>query len=174
MRGSEAFKLFIIRESNKKDDNKQLSPYKEEEWEKYDYNSVAANSELSSREIADFCNLRGQYEHFIKTVKRDFGLRKLPSGIFEADALRNKEGFLAYNAFRLFLIATNPNKSLKTIRSAIFSIAGHMVKHVDKISLKLFPEDDKFNLCSSLKKNVLIYKNIFLFCKYKNVRLRQP
>ena len=87
----------------------------------------------------------------IKSVKWDLSLRKLPSGSFDGNALWANIALLAYNITKLFSVITKINKSLKSLRYLLFSAVGAIVRHGNRKILKLFVNDDKYNLFLYLK-----------------------
>ena len=90
----------------------------------------------------------------IKELKNGFGMRKMPSGCFEANALFFGIGVLAYNLFVTAKLLWFPKKyrkkTIKTIRWLLFEIAGRVIKQANKLfalyQINTFIKDDKIFL----------------------------
>ncbi len=142
---TEAFRLIVTRKKKKYRDPSLFGEYY------YEYYGIATNSSLSKEKVFHFYNERGRCEYYIKSVKWDLSLRKLPSGSFNGNALWTNIALLAYNITKLFSVITKINKGLKSLRYLLFSAVGAIVKHGNRKILKLFVNDDKYNLFLYLK-----------------------
>jgi hypothetical protein len=121
----------------------------------YEYYTIATNSDLSKEKVFHFYNERGKCEYYIKSVKWDLSLRKLPCGTKEANALWVNTALIAYNVLKLFSVITGLNKSLKSLRYLIFNTVGRIVTHANKTYLKLFTGNKKYNLFLYLREKCL-------------------
>ena len=142
---TEAFRLIVTRKRKKYKDPSLFGEHY------YEYYGIATNSSLPKEEVFHFYNERGKCEYNIKSVKWDLSLRKLPSGSFEGNALWTNIALLAYNIIKLFSVITKINRSLKSLRYLLFSTVGSIVKHGNRKILKLFVDDNKYNLFLYLK-----------------------
>jgi len=121
----------------------------------YEYYAIATNSDLSKEEVFNFYNERGKCEYYIKSVKWDLSLRKLPCGSLEANALWVNISLIAYNVIKLFSVITGLNKNLKSLRYLIFNTVGRIITHANKTYLKLFCNNKKYNLFLYLREKCL-------------------
>ncbi len=145
MNNTQSFRLIVIRKP-KKDKQKSLYEYLD-----YDYYAIATNSTLTPQEVFNFYNERGKCEYYIKSVKWDLSLRKLPSGSFNGNALWVNIALMAYNFIKLFSTLTGLNRSLKTIRFLVFNVVGRVVNHSGKEYLKLYLKDKRFEFQMLIK-----------------------
>ncbi|RZD17834.1 MAG: IS1380 family transposase [Candidatus Acididesulfobacter diazotrophicus] len=146
---TEAFRLIVVRKQ------KEYSVPSLFGESFYEYHTIATNSDLSKEEVFHFYNERGKCEYYIKSVKWDLSLRKLPCGTEEANALWVNTALIAYNALKLFSVITGLNKSLKSLRYLIFNTVGRIVSHANKTYLKLFCNNKKYNLFLYLREKCL-------------------
>jgi hypothetical protein len=146
---TEAFRLIVTRKKKKYKDPSLFGEYY------YEYYGIATNSNLSKEEVFHFYNKRGQCEYYIKSIKWDLSLRKLPSGSFNGNALWSNIALLSYNVVKLFSVLTGINKSLKSLRYALISAVGSIVNHANRIVLKLHLDDFKFERFLSLRRIIV-------------------
>ena len=109
------------------------------------YYYIATNdNDLTPQEIVKLHRQRGETsENKIKELKNGFNMSYLPTSNFEANSFYFAIGTLAYNLFLLFkqLLDTNLQKhTIKTIRYKLYNIAGKVVSHARKITLKVNEE----------------------------------
>jgi hypothetical protein len=109
------------------------------------YYCIATNdNELSPKEIVKLHRQRGETsENKIKELKNGFNMSYLPTSNFEANAFYFAIGTLAYNLFLLFkqiLDKSLQKHTVKTIRYKLYNIAGKVVTHARKITLKVNEE----------------------------------
>ena len=147
---TEAFRLIVTRKKKKHKNPSLFGEYY------YEYYAIATNSDLTKERIFHFYNERGKCEYYIKSVKWDLSLRKLPSGSFDGNALWANIALLAYNITKLFSVITKINKGLKSLRYLLFSAVGAIVRHGNRKILKLFVNDDKYDLFLYLRDKCLI------------------
>ena len=146
---TEAFRLIVTRKKKRYKDPSLFGEYY------YEYYGIATNSNLSKEEVFHFYNKRGQCEYYIKSIKWDLSLRKLPSGSFNGNALWSNIALLSYNVVKLFSVLTGINKSLKSLRYALISAVGSIVNHANRIVLKLHLDDFKFERFLSLRRIIV-------------------
>ena len=142
---TQAFRLVVTRKKKRHKEPSLFGKYY------YEYYEIATNSDLPKEKVFHFYNERGKCEYYIKSVKWDLSLRKLPSGSFEGNALWVNIALLAYNIMKLFSVVTKINRSLKSLRYLLFSAVGSIVKHGNRKILKLFVDDNKYNIFLYLK-----------------------
>ena len=121
-------------------DPEVLEKYKDEM-----YYCIATNdNDLSAEEIVKLHRQRGETsENKIKELKNGFNMSYLPTSNFEANAFYFSIGTLAYNLFLLFkqiLDKTLQKHTVKTIRYKLYNIAGKVVMHARKVTLKVNEE----------------------------------
>lgn len=103
---------------------------------------IASNfsPEFSSEDILLWYNQRGEAsENRIKELKNDFGMERMPSGEFGANAMFFSIGALAYNLYVLFkmlvLGENHRRERVLTTRWRLFNTAGHVVYHARQVVL---------------------------------------
>jgi hypothetical protein len=74
------------------------------EGDEYDYFFFVTNTELSSEEVVDFCQKRGNCENYIKEAKYDMEVGRLLLKSFWSNEAIFQLMMLAYNLFLLFKI----------------------------------------------------------------------
>jgi len=109
------------------------------------YYCIATNdNDLSAEEIVKLHRQRGDTsENKIKELKNGFNMSYLPTSNFEANSFYFAIGTLAYNLFLLFkqILDKNLQKhTVKTIRYKLYNIAGKVVMHARKVTLKVNEE----------------------------------
>ncbi len=150
MENTESFRLAVTRKRKRYDDPNLFGECY------YEYYAIATNSDLSPNEVYNFYNLRGTCEYYIKTMKWDYSLRKLPTGAFNANAVWINLAGLVYNLMKLFSLITGINRSLKSLRFLLFNTVGRIVNHSGRLLLKLYMSKKGFrnykDILSSLQK----------------------
>lgn len=109
------------------------------------YQVIATNAEseeFSAEEVVRFYRRRGnESENRIKEFKNGFNLSYLPTGDFMANAFYFQIGALAYNTFILFkqevLQKGWQKHTVQTIRYKLYHIAGKVVTHSRRLTLKV-------------------------------------
>lgn len=106
------------------------------------YYCIATNDNDSTQEeIIKHHRQRGETsENKIKELKNGFNMSYLPTSDTQANAFYFAIGTLAYNLFLLFkqILDSNLQKhTIKTIRYKLYNIAGKVVSHARKITLKV-------------------------------------
>jgi len=119
-----------------------LSKEIKEQLHKEMYYTIATNdNELSAKEILKLHRQRGETsENKIKELKNGFNMSYLPTSNFDANSFYFAIGTLAYNLFLLFkqiIDSSLQHHTVKTIRYKLYHIAGKVVAHARKITLKV-------------------------------------
>ena len=106
------------------------------------YRVIATNlpEDMSPEDVVTWYNQRGdRSENRIKEAKNDFGMERLPSGDFGANAVYFGTGVMAYNLYvmfrRLVLGESYQNARVTTTRWRLFNMAGRVVYHARQIIL---------------------------------------
>lgn len=110
------------------------------------YHVIATNADesMSAQDVVRFYRKRGDTsENRIKELKNGFNLSYLPSSDFISNAFYFQIGVLAYNLFILFrqtLQNSWQKHTVATMRYKFYHLAGKVVKHSRKITLKVQEE----------------------------------
>jgi len=142
---NKSFRLVVIRWKNK--DNELC------------YHVIATNnSEDSANKVVLSYNQRADMENPIKEVKSGFGMDKMPSGDFLANALYFAIGILVHNLFIAQKVFVFPSefrkKTIESIRWAIVEVPGKLVKHANNTILKISATIEKFNILTIMRRNM--------------------
>ena len=125
----------ILKEEN---DRAQLSFL---EGEEYDYLFFVTNTELSSEEVVDFYQKRGNFENYIKEAKYDTAVGHLLLKSFWSNEAVFQLMMLAYNLFLLFKIGflrtTEYRQQIKTFRLKYVFLAGKIIRTARSVVMKL-------------------------------------
>ena len=119
-----------------------LSKEAKEKLKEEMYYTIATNdTELDAKEILRLHRQRGETsENKIKELKNGFNMSYLPTSNFDANSFYFAIGTLAHNLFLLFKQILDENlqhHTIKTIRYKLYHIAGKVVSHARKITLKV-------------------------------------
>lgn len=108
------------------------------------YRVIATNfpDEARAEDIARWYNKRGDSsENRIKELKNDFGMERMPSGDFGANAVFFSIGVMAYNLhlmFKTLILCENyRNVRVLTTRWRLFNRAGRIVYHARQVIMKV-------------------------------------
>jgi hypothetical protein len=119
-------------------DRKQLSFL---EGEEYDYFFFVTNTELSSVEVVEFYEKRGNCENYIKEAKYDMAVGHLLLQFFWANEAIFQLMMLAYNLFLLFKMdfanGTEYRQQIKTFRLKYIFLAGKIIRTARNVVMKL-------------------------------------
>jgi Transposase DDE domain group 1 len=120
-------------------DRKQLSFL---EGEAYDYFFFVTNDmELSSEEVVEFYEKRGNCENYIKEAKYDMAVGHLLLQSFWANEAIFQLMMLAYNLFLLFKMdfagETEYRQQIKTFRLKHIFLAGKIIRTARSVVMKL-------------------------------------
>jgi hypothetical protein len=130
---------FIVSQILKEEkDNAQLSFLESEE---YQYFFFVTNTELSSEEVVDFYQKRGNSENSIKEAKYDMAVGRLLLKSFWSNEAISQWMMLAYNLFLLFKIdylrTTEYRQQIKTFRLKYIFLAGKIIRTARSVVMKL-------------------------------------
>ncbi len=147
-KGSCAFRLIILRWQDR-----QLDLF----GNGYHYHCIATNVvEGSAQERVWRHNDRAHIENHIKEIKCGFGMEKLPSGDFGANALYFGTGILTYNLFIAQKYLTMPEdwrkKSIKSIRWLLVQVGGKLIRHGRSLILKIAASLEKYRLYLEMRR----------------------
>jgi len=119
-------------------DRKQLSFL---EGEEYDYFFLVTNTELSSVEVVEFYEKRGNCENYIKEAKYDMAVGHLLLQSFWANEAIFQLMMMAYNLFLLFKMdfakRTEYRQQIKTFRLKYVFLAGKIIRTARNVVMKL-------------------------------------
>jgi len=123
----------------------------------YCYHCIATNLlKPNSSEVVWQYNKRADQENCIKEIKHGFGMRKMPCGSFEANAMFSGIAVLSYNLFVAQKLLTMPrsfhSKTIKSIRWLFINTAGQVVKTVKRVILTLFLDKEKHRLFAEMRR----------------------
>ena len=111
------------------------------EGEEYEYFFFVTNTELSSAEVVDFYQKRGNCENYIKEAKYDMAVGHLLLTSFWSNEAIFQLMLLAYNLFLLFKIdflrATEYRQQIKTFRLKYIFLAGKIIRTARRVAMKL-------------------------------------
>jgi hypothetical protein len=152
-RTEKAFRLVIKREMRR-----QENLYKGGE---YFHHAVATNwdnKEKDALQVLQWHNQRGQAENFNKELKIGFGMERMPCGQTEANAVFFRIGVIAYNLFIGFKRLSCPEVWIKhtiaTFRWKMIQVAGRIVRHAGRVTLKLSADNEKFELFQGIRQRI--------------------
>ncbi len=122
----------------------------------YFYHCIATNDTAkSSQKIAQKYRERSNAENDIKEVKNGFGMRKMPSGGFLANALYFGIGILTYNLFiaqkRLTMSEDLWSKTIKSIRWMLINLPGKVINHAGRLVLKLAVSEETLEAINEIR-----------------------
>jgi hypothetical protein len=142
-RTDKAFRLVVQRWKNE-----QMDLFSPEQW---CCQAISTNmDELEAEEVVWWHNQRGQAENLIKELKIGFGMERMTSGNFMANALYFSPGVLVYNTTQaqkcLFMEKSWHNTTIATIRWKLVQIAGKVVRHGRQVVLKLVAPLEKLEI----------------------------
>jgi hypothetical protein len=111
------------------------------EGEEYEYFFFVTNTELSSEEVVDFYQKRGNCENYIKEAKYDMAVGHLLLKSFWSNEAIFQLMMLAYNLFLLFKIdfvrKTEYRQQIKTFRLKYIFLAGKIIRTARSVVMKL-------------------------------------
>lgn len=110
------------------------------EYEQYRYSCYITNLELSSAEVWRLYRNRANAENRIKELKYDFGFDNFNMHSFWATEAALNFVMIAYNLmnlFRIFVVNTETQQRLSTLRFKSFAIGAYLIKDGRDIILKL-------------------------------------
>ncbi|MBU0569506.1 IS1380 family transposase [Patescibacteria group bacterium] len=139
------FRLVVLRWKNPKDHSS------------YCYHAIATNMEKDATQgIIWKYNSRSGDENHIKELKNGFGMRKMPSGDFEANAVYFGIGVLCHNLFIAQKILTMPRSfhhtTIKTVRWFLLEVPGKIVTKASKVVLRIATHTKKFEIFKQMRR----------------------
>lgn len=147
-KGQAAFRLIVIRWRNSQGDLFR---------DAYSYHCLATNLlEETPEEVVWLYNGRAHIENHIKELKGGFGIDRLPSGDFGANALHFAIGVLTYNLFLAQRLLTMPevwaSKTIKSIRWRLVEVGGKLITHGRQLILTLAASVEKYRLYLEMRR----------------------
>jgi hypothetical protein len=155
MKETDAFTLVVLRWKKE-----QLNLF---EPEIYCYHAIAADLDINAEAIIrihkesvpDACramweyNERAQMENLLKELKGGIGMEHMPCGQFEANGMYFGIGVLTYNLMvgqKYFVIKEGmERKTIATLRWTLLQIPAWIVRHSNRVRLKIAATLEKFN-----------------------------
>ena len=110
----------------------------------------------TTQEVIWKYNSRSVDENYIKELKNGFGMRKMPSGDFEANAVYFGIGVLCHNLFIAQKMLTMPRSflrtTIKTIRWILVEVPGKIVTKASMVVLKIVAHTEKFEIFKRMRR----------------------
>jgi len=107
-------------------------------------------------EVVWLYNERAPIENHIKEIKGGFGMERMASGEFKANAVHFGIGIMTYNLFMAQRLLTMPkdwqNKTIKSIRWLLVELAGKLIEHGRMTILKLVSGVEKYMMCLEMRR----------------------
>jgi hypothetical protein len=149
-KGQVAFRLVVLRWRDKQGSLFENS---------YHYHCIATSLvEESAHEVVWQYNERSQIENHIKELKGGFGMDRLPSGDFAANAVYFGIGIMTYNLFiaqKLFIMPDGwKAKTIKSIRWLMVEVAGKLIAHGRRVILKLSVGMEKYRIYLEMRQRI--------------------
>lgn len=147
-KGQAAFRLLILRWRESQGDLFDTT---------YHYHCIATNMlDETPEEVVWRYNERAHIENHIKELKGGFGMDRLPSGDFAANAMYFAIGIMTYNLFLAQRLLTMPEtwatKTIKSIRWLLVEVAGKLIHHGRRLILKLATSVEKYQLYCAMRR----------------------
>src|SRR5208282_3575304 len=147
-KGKGAFRLIVLRWRENQSDLFGDS---------YCYHCLATNmTEETVSEVVWLYNGRAHIENHLKEIKGGFGMERMPSGEFKANAVHFAIGIMTYNLFIAQRLLTMPedwkNKTIKSIRWLLVEMAGKLIRHGRMTILKLVSGVEKYMVCMEMRR----------------------
>lgn len=149
--GKSAFRLVVLRWKGGQEDLF---------GETYHYHAIATGMvEESTSEVVWKYNHRAHIENHIKELKGGFGMGRMPSGDFGANAVWFGLGVLAYNLFvaQKFLVMPEDwrARTIKTVRWRLVETVGRLVETGRRVMLKIAASEEKFEIYREMRRKTL-------------------
>ena len=147
-KGKVAFRLIVLRWKERQGDLFK---------ETYHYHCIATNMiEESEEEVVWKYNGRAHIENHIKEIRGGFGMERLPSGDFAANAIYFGIGIMTYNLFiaqkLLTMLEEWKTKTIKIIRWLLIEVGGKLIKRSRRIILKVATSIDKYKIYLEMRR----------------------
>ncbi len=160
-------RIIVARVLKEKKESAQLSFLAGEEYQYFFY---VTNTELSSEEVVDFYQKRGNCENYIKEAKYETAVGHLLLQSFWSNEAIFQLMMLAYNLFLLlkidFLETTEYWQQIKTFRLKYIFLAGKIVRTARSVVMKLsvkYPYREIYEKKSVLKRIFVCTIPLFIF-----------
>jgi hypothetical protein len=149
-RGKSAFRLVVLRWKDRQADLFR---------DRYSYHCIATGMiEERSEEVVWRYNKRAHIENHIKEIKSGFGMDRMPSGEFLANAVHFGIGIMTYNLFiaqRLFVMPEPwRTKTIKSLRWLLIEVAGRLVRHGRRVILRVATSLDKYRIYLEMRRRI--------------------
>ena len=125
----------------------------------YVYHAVASNwpSETKTAvEVLAWHNQRGQAENFLKELKQDVGMERMPCGETWANAVWFRLGVIAYNLLigfrRLACPGAWARHTIATLRWTLVQVAGRIIHHAGQVVLRLVVDAERLALFRGIRR----------------------
>lgn len=147
-KGKVAFRLIVLRWKERQGDLFK---------ETYNYHCIATNMiEESEEEVVWKYNGRAHIENHIKEIRGGFGMERLPSGDFAANAIHFGIGIMTYNLFIAQKLLTMSEewktKTIKIIRWLLIEVGGKLIKRSRSIILKVATSIDQYKIYLEMRR----------------------
>ncbi len=147
-KGKSAFRLVVLRWKDRQADLFRDS---------YHYHCIATGMiDQSAEQVVWRYNKRAQIENHIKEIKSGFGMDRMPSGDFLANAVHFGIGIMTYNLFiaQKLLVMPEPwrTKTIKSLRWLLIEVAGRLVRHGRRVILKVAISLDKYRIYLEMRR----------------------
>lgn len=141
-KGRRAYRLLVLRWRGTQGDLFQND---------YHYHCMITNiTEEAAEEVVWRYQHRAYIENHIKEIKSGFGMERMPSGDFKANALHFAIGIMTYNLFIAQKLLTMPaswkDKTIKSIRWLLVETAGKLIEHSRATILKIASGIEKYRI----------------------------
>jgi hypothetical protein len=137
-------RIILIRQSISKRPNatgRQLNLFRNTElYDRYRYSCLVTNLTLPAAEVWRIYRHRAEAENKIKELKYDFGFDSFNLNSFYGTEAALNFVMLAYNLmslFRHFILRTNEQKRLSTLRYNTFAIGSYLIRDGNQVILKM-------------------------------------
>jgi hypothetical protein len=147
-KGSRAYRLLVLRWQGNQGELFQ---------DDYHYHCMVTNiTEGDAAEVVWRYQHRAYIENHIKEIKGGFGMERMPSGDFKANAVHFAIGIMTYNLFIAQKLLTMParwkDKTIKSIRWLLVETAGKLIEHSRATILKIASGIEKYQIYLEIRR----------------------
>lgn len=147
-KGRKAFRLLVLRWHGSQGELFQ---------DDYHYHCMVTNiTEGEAEEVVWRYQHRAYIENHIKEIKSGFGMERMPSGDFQANAVHFAIGMMTYNLFIAQKFLTLPerwkDKTIKSIRWLLVETAGKLIEHSRATILKIASGIEKYRIYLEIRR----------------------
>jgi hypothetical protein len=147
-RGKAAFRLIVLRWQERQGDLFR---------DTYSYHCIATGMiEERADQVVWRYNGRAHIENHIKEIKSGFGMDRMPSGEFWANAVHFGIGIMTYNLFIAQRLLTMPEqwrtKTIKSLRWLLIEVAGKLVHHGRRLVLRVATSLEKYRIYREMRR----------------------